>query len=331
MSLVIAKIIDGRIIIKSDSQLNNPNILKQNPTSTVLKVIVVSPTITVCFAGGVEFAHKAVREVFNKLKEVPDTPPIEIGLILKAYSEHDGQVDFILAVSEMSQSRLYKISDGLVITEMTSAWIGEHEGFALFQSLYIANQSHDLSHKAKCGHFSKAFKGVVSSRKIPSIDGFQIGIASSNINGKFKYSISGEIATPAQSVSADAEIQMVFGDSASGGYAVSQFATSEHDTPALAIHFSQLEMGILYIPSRSLDAIRIDKLNGLDFIEEVYQQYGIELQGLLIDLGHDKIINIGNVDFNYELAHSSDEPVVVTMNRTSGKGHQRGAQGKDQG
>jgi hypothetical protein len=43
MSLVIAKIIDGRIIIESDSQLSTSNSFKQNPISTVLKVIIVSP------------------------------------------------------------------------------------------------------------------------------------------------------------------------------------------------------------------------------------------------------------------------------------------------
>jgi hypothetical protein len=313
MSLVIAKIIDGRIIMESDSQLSTSNSFKQNPISTVLKVIIISPRVVVSFAGDVKSAHEALGEVFSMLRKNPETSPEDISsALLKVHLVHvhdGGSVDFILAISDMNNPKLYKTSMGETNLEANSAWIGDYDGFELFQNLYNTSPSDELDYPAKCRKFTKAFNGVISAREIPSVAGFNISVSSSGETGLFKYLISGEIGVPVQTIPAGTESRVAFGDAAMGGYSASIIASNADDTPAMAIYFEQLKFGLLFIPSYSLDAIRINELSGLDFIQEVCQEYGIELTGMLVDTENNQVANIGNSKIRIDYNITSDAPV----------------------
>jgi hypothetical protein len=108
------------------------------------------------------------------------------------------------------------------------------------------------------------------------------------------------------------------GSSGLGGYAVSNFTSSEHDSPAIAIYIAQLSLGLLYLPTRSMWVIRIEELHGLDFIQEVKRRYGIALCGLFIDLENNTLMNVGDRQIMFRCSHSSDNPVSVELVQVSG-------------
>jgi len=292
VSLVIAKIIGGRVRVESDSQSSSSDVTQQNPLDTVLKAVIVSSTVVVCFAGVIELAHEAIGKVRALLAETPEVAPDTLcSILLAAHLAHVNDIDFILAVSAGTAPCLFKISNGLNTKEEHSAWIGDDAGFAMFQSQYIQNQPHQHDFNAAHRHFTDSFSAVIKSRSIQSVGGFQITVASCIDSGLLKYLSRAGRTTPRQFVPyGGMPVPELYGEM-KDGYAYSILTSSEHDTPTVGIHIAQLRFGILHLPTHSMYPIQVRDLAPLDFLEDVLQKFDIRLCGIVVDVENGNVVS----------------------------------------
>lgn len=295
MSLVIAKIVDGRIRIESDSHLYNPPSQRQNPLDkknhldAILKVIIVSPRLTICFAGDVQNAHVAIGKIIRLVSERTIASREIAENVLKEHLRFNRSVDFILASTVSNILQIYRISDGTIASNLDSAWIGDPSGFELFQKHFHDQNTIQTASDSR-ERFAHAFDAVMNANQLNTVGSFKITISSDRENGIFKYLFSG-ISDVRIKVAEEDAGQQVFSDSASGGYTMVQVSTSRSDAPALAVFIYQIGAGLLFYPSCSLTAIRINHQSSIsEFIDEIRRQYGIELQGMIPTVDNKNVV-----------------------------------------
>lgn len=145
MTLVVGRITQGGIRVDSDSKITDTNIASNRNSvfSGLLKTIIINPSISVSYAGGVDTAQKAIEELYKLEKfEIGKVK----GLLLEIHSENDCDTDFLIASLE-NQPLLYKISENKIDVSNSVQWIGDIKGYNLFQKEFLSNfKSQDPKH-----------------------------------------------------------------------------------------------------------------------------------------------------------------------------------------
>ena len=144
MSFIYARNLKNKIYVFSDSKLSiSPEdkdrliktIGKENYNNVmslgVIKNVIINKNICVASAW--------ILEDFNKLLEMIDNNKLfkieEICLeALKIHCDKNGRTDFIVALSDTTDSKLYEIKNGS-IEEVQTSWLGIYECFKNFQRL----------------------------------------------------------------------------------------------------------------------------------------------------------------------------------------------------
>src|SRR5680860_814462 len=135
MTLVVGRICQESLRIESDSRITDPNIASNNNNifSGLLKSIVLNPSLSISYAGGVETAQKAIEIIYS-------LPILNITIVkaelLRIHRNSDMETDFLIASIE-NQPLLYKISEGKVDVSNSFQWIGDLEGFDYYQRQYL--------------------------------------------------------------------------------------------------------------------------------------------------------------------------------------------------
>jgi hypothetical protein len=175
MSLVIAKIIENKIYIESDSRVTDLSIVKNDPLCGVIKALVLNPFLTIAFAGDIMYAEKALERI-NK------NPNFNLDFVLQLLNhihlESNEKTDFIIASYINNTSRLFKISSRKVETDISTCWIGDNLAFSLFQENRLKNIKKGQS---ELDALRSGFKEVVNSEVIQTVGDYQISIMVSKI------------------------------------------------------------------------------------------------------------------------------------------------------
>lgn len=123
MTIVVARRFGERIIIASDTMVSGSHGASSNIIPGRLKAIVLSPIVSVAYAGLSLQAIDAIRGVKKVLDAGGDLSATE-ALLIAASARHPGELDFIIAAHENGPA-LRKVVDGQITNNLENAAIGE--------------------------------------------------------------------------------------------------------------------------------------------------------------------------------------------------------------
>jgi hypothetical protein len=125
MTFVAAKRFGDRVLIAADTMLSDPTGLPPDGIPGGLKAIILTPKVTVAFAGLVNPAIQAIKRAKEVLSAGGSVLDVEHGL-LSATRDHLGQLEFIIASHE-NVAALKRIWDGRISESLPEACIGQRD------------------------------------------------------------------------------------------------------------------------------------------------------------------------------------------------------------
>ncbi len=278
MTLIIARISQNFLRIDSDSKITDPLVAsnRNNIFSSLLKTIILNPTISVSYAGGVETAQKAIEELY-KLNDFNIN--VVKAELLKVNIDSQYETDFLIASLE-NRPLLYKISNGEINVSDQSQWIGDIDGFNLFQKNFIPNvKSTDGLHILSVQN--AAFKEVISCGSIESIGGFHVSVHSTTKGLEYEFKMTMSLGSMNVQLKSNEVFHLLGGNVENGSFATSYLISENPFNAAIAIHFPFGNFGTLYYPKLTREVILIKNANPLEFVDIVLKQYKIKLTGML--------------------------------------------------
>jgi len=307
MSLVVAKKIDNYLQIVSDSKLTAEEQIYGNPfLFGTLKTIITSVNTCISFAGlvekdGINYPKIAFEKIFDT-ESMPLTDILEILTDVQKQSKYE--TDFIVAHQNDDIIRLIKIQNGQLYEGYDTFWIGDIDGFNVFQTEFLNKSSDkDLTGEEKSSVMFDAFTQVINNATVKSVDGLLVSIF--NKNGYFEYleGINLDIHKKTTIKPKQSKV-LPFGEAEDGSFGIAYF-TNEKDNPfAIATYFPQGRMGVLYAPQLSLERILIKDVSDEEFVKIIKEKYKTELSGFIIDLKRGQARYLGKTRARFKVNYN---------------------------
>lgn len=282
MSLIIAYQQNNELYLIGDTKISSPidETLANNIGNNFLKIIIIHPQIAIAFAGGIEDAEAALKQI-NCNTDIDQIKSVLLSVHLNSFRDNFYSVEFILAIGRPS-FELIEFKNGKQII-CISSWIGSLKAFSLFQSFMIGNKrmianqfkvaepntsenyielsmefhvensilSSNENNKNYSDRYSKALnamKHVIESGEVPEVGGFYTPVAYKD--GEFHYIHYSTVFTSGQKIhlsNSHTATNISFGSPQVGAYAVTllEFINPKKDKIA-TFHFLHGELGIIY-------------------------------------------------------------------------------------
>jgi len=247
--------LNDKIITVSDTKLTYEHLDRNNPKDGTIKSIIITPQISVSYAGDIHFAELALKGIGTN----SDVDFIKRTL-LSFHISSDLNTDFILSKGGKTPC-LYVFKNG-EMTKATIDWIGSSEGFNRFQKAFndptngpiiegvnfnIIKMPDEFDHNFNevTEKMIFAMKEVIEDTTIPEVGGFFV--CTSFNEQKFKYiNYISLFRNPIEIKTFDESKGwnvIDFSSVKEGAFSVN-FLESESDT--LAIHFFHGNIGLIY-------------------------------------------------------------------------------------
>ena len=171
MSLVVGRIVDNKISIISDSKVTNKDFAKNSPLIGVLKTLILDPQTSLSYTGKIYYIEIALDNYLQmKAKTVDDV----LNMLLNVNIESNNETDFVLATIHNNIPKLYKISNGQIVRDISFFWIGDKKGYEIYQ-----REFHTLGEKSDkiVENMRTAFSTVIESPQVDTIGYFQISMS----------------------------------------------------------------------------------------------------------------------------------------------------------
>jgi hypothetical protein len=278
MTLVVGRITQESIRVDSDSKITDANIAPNRNYifSGLLKTIILNPLISVSYAGGVETAQTAIEQLYQLEKNDINTVK---NLLLDIHIRSNCETDFLIASLE-NQPLLYKISKKELDVSNTFQWIGDIEGFNLFQKEFFTNLKSQEPKHVFSTH-SNAFNKVIESANVESVGGFHITVHRSEYGLEYLFKMNLVMGQPQTQTLKKGYNHIPWGNAETGTFSSSYLKSENPMKPAIGIHFPIGNFGTLYYPKKSRNIIFYEKVNGFEFAEKVKNDFGIKLSGMI--------------------------------------------------
>ena len=265
MSFIYARNLKNKIYVFSDSKLSiSPEdkdrlikiIGKENYNNVmslgVIKNVIINKNICVASAG--------ILEDFNRLLEIIDNNKLfkieEICLeALKIHCDKNGRTDFIVALSDTTDSKLYEIKNGS-IDEVQTSWLGIYECFKNFQRLKeiekenIRLSDSDIEQLKKDRTFnleqrfeSIAFQKTVNSNIDDSVGGYVVECIGES--GSFQYTELFSTHVEKEQIVLPGNNVKIYDNVFDGGYSYCVYQSNNN----YKMYILQLGKGIIYEPN----------------------------------------------------------------------------------
>jgi hypothetical protein len=282
MTLVVARIDQENIYIESDSKITDDRLVRSDPLCGLLKTLILNPFVCVSFAGNVHYAELAITRFFEQSIEDINTL---LAMLRDTNVESGNATDFIVATIMGRVPRLFKISDGSVQQGIDNAWIGDHEGFQIYQRGFH-EQDDETPTKDK---MRQAFKAVIDDPQIESIGDFHMSTSLNHeINPNhpvFLHNHKIEInITELQHIEFERQGErqpIPLGTTEGGSHGISYLITVSPEFHGVAIHFTHGDFGVLFCPQISFAGVMLKDINGRDFVEKIKTDFDIPLRGFI--------------------------------------------------
>lgn len=271
MSLVVAKITPRGIRIVSDSKVTDPEAVKHGYLYGTIKAVIINQNLCICYAGKAGVGQVAIDSIRSHAKKIEGV----CQRLLDAHKEANEETDFIIAA--LKPTKLFKISNGDIQETDSSCWIGDSDGFNIFQKyLHQTNPSNipDSDYLTSI-KMETAMREVISEPSIPRVGEFSISVASTK-NG-FNYMLGQYRAAGflPQSIPSGVLTPIQFGNAASGGFSYHIMSPDNAGIGALGIYFPEGSFGAFFYPEKSWEPIIFRG----DFVLEIQKKYNVSLIG----------------------------------------------------
>jgi hypothetical protein len=287
MSLIVAQMTNDGPRIVSDTWISFPYDAKLNYKKGILKTVIITPEITICFAGNVKVGLGAMRQFANGIRA---GQPIDdlIPDLLGSESDHERYTEFIIANTK-ADSKLIRIRGQKIERELESAWIGDQNGFERFQeerNRLLDNLSLTLSQESDGSKMlmvmHDAMKAVIDDTAIESVNGFCVRARAKE--GKFNYLPSTflHVGRDFQITPGDDLISKMAQTVAEGGYSFSIVEPIDSGIPALGVNFPRAQIGMVYLPLEFDEVQVINNVSPRDFSKAVFERFGIVMSDPLL-------------------------------------------------
>lgn len=180
MTLIMARQLGDRIIMHSDSMISDPNAPRSDIIPGQLKAIVLTPQLSVAYAGLVQKALPTIREARRMARQGTTLRDV-VEYLRQATIAHSGAVDFLVA-AHYDEPVLYKIWRGNLASGADHPyWIGNRTTASAVQRAMQEQQVPADREWAEQEEFrsSLAFTNVIRESKIPGVGGFSFNLLGS--------------------------------------------------------------------------------------------------------------------------------------------------------
>lgn len=290
MTLIVAHKTDHDVFMVGDSRLTDEQ-EEFHPLKGTLKIQILSDNICVGFAGDIPCdCFKQLKLIFSADKSYDEL----VQNLLMLHKEHNGKIDFLISQSLPAPS-LIKISNAAIIPNLITAWIGEESAFREYQKYFLDKTppllpsaperpqlwilklpDHKHSEQSRFAKMCSAIQSVMANTTIKTVGDYLIPVASSAEG--FHYQPYCYVDAPEQEPGIGwTTVEM--GSNIEGGYAISALTPKEGGVPLFAIHFLQGGFFILFHYSKSYIPIIYKGFSHESFIEKIYEEYEILLEG----------------------------------------------------
>jgi len=274
MSLVVARIFNGQFEIHSDSRLTRQADLHPSQLTGILKTVLFDSKTCISFAGGVDDATEALSKVFE-FDDLPISNLIEI--LLGANIKSINQTDFIVASILTGDSKLYKITNGKVETELQSAWIGDYEAFNYFQSKLLELPGKDRTRTS----IGDSFKQVLNNGNFPTVGDYHIHVVARGNRFEYNHSISINLGPQTLTLQPNVLKTLPDGTAGNGSFSMNYMVSNDEGKQAVGVHYGHGRFGVLLYPRCSLSPKVIRDVSCSEFACAVQKQFGVALTGIL--------------------------------------------------
>jgi hypothetical protein len=292
VTLVVARLTPLGVRLAADMRITDPDDAgPRGFLGAALKLILLSPTLCIGYAGRQTPALKAIRQVASEGLDADEATV----LILDAHLRSEQAAEFLIA--SLRPSALVVVQGGGAAAR-EAGWIGDHAAFTEYQRFYLQERviwprdyydsderAGDMEIAARMTDGMEAVvngpslvrDGETTTVSIPEGGSHEnVGEGIVNVvpraeDNLFKYSVFGRFTASR------------FGSDA---FQYSSLASDEPGVGAIGLYFDQAQLGLLYAPLLLDDPELLDNpqrypsQSKAAFVEHVHQQYGISLQGL---------------------------------------------------
>jgi hypothetical protein len=282
MSLIVAHCSPRGIKAVSDTRLNDPiSGLPCSHFEGTLKLFVLSERLAFGFAGDPTHAWRALETCQSTL--IDNLEPRELVQILREAEAASTHATEFLALSIKPTQRLYKISDGKMTESDHQLWIGDIDGFDLYQKYF-----HEALSKVPAEYRSSpdmwrnnmedAMEAVIESSEVPTVGDFLVPVSSDD--GSLHYVSHARIRFyPTDLDTGGGWTAMRAGTVQEGSYSATMLTVTDRKIPAVGFHFFEAKLGVLFHPQQLPKPAIFREVDVEGFIRQVAEHYGIEFQG----------------------------------------------------
>jgi hypothetical protein len=279
MTLVVAERTPDGIRLVGESRLTAP---AASPTLTprlrggnrylegAMKIVALHPALCVGFAGNVDLAQDAIRQLPVKRKSSFALDQVTHRLVNRSHA--DG-TDFIVA-SLVPTPSLAKIRDGALAEGGDLYAIGDEAAIDGFASYFYGPDCHR--------DIGIALRRLIDDEVYESAGDLYVEIKT--VDDGFRYAVLGMISHTTR-VGPGESVDPEWAGAASGAYFQQTFRPSEPGVGAIGVYFPQGQLGALYYPAKARRAIPYLGVTDPEFRDAVRRDHGIELVGSRIAPG----------------------------------------------
>jgi len=278
VSLIVAQATEYGPRITSDIQVDRWDGRRAALTDGTLKAIVLSQSVTICFAGLVEQGLAAVREFaagLNVGRAVDDLLPS-----LNRVSA-TGAVDFIVARRHRIE-QLTRITERGIEGRLPITWIGDQNGFEQFQRArsrvrpegQITNRPSSIMHELRA-----AMKAVIDDEAVEAVGGFEIAVA--NTGAGFEY-LGSVYVHPGRDFTIPSAVDdltpYMIQSAEEGGYTACLVEPVLAGVPAAALYFPTGGIVMMFLPLQFDTAQVVTDVRPTEFTSIVQDRFGIAMK-----------------------------------------------------
>lgn len=298
MTLVVSKIINGKFINISDSQIMEyvfkPN-LQPNPESFngVVKTVIIHSRLCISYAGNVFYANKVLKEIL----ELHDFTLCEINiLLLRSNCESNHQTIYLAAyIAKNERIQQSMITQGQVV-DFTDRliFLGDPKAYKVFENKLNELKASGDKKEEDC--MKEAFDNVIKDKTVESVDHFKIVVTNQDGPNKvadtFEYNIHFEShSTKPVTVKfkkAGEYVDIPMNPSNEGFKGTSMFVSRINTMFGFAIYDLEKESGVLFCPQLKIGIEHFKIIKGKTikatykkFLDTIYEKYKLPLEGFV--------------------------------------------------
>jgi len=319
MSIVVARQDGNEIAIMSDTKLTYPNheikSQKTNPSEGIIKTVILSPNQCISFAGVVEFAEAALKEVGYS-----GTDEQIIEILTHHHKQSNFETEFLYCTG--SPPLIYQIKEN-EIGPVKNCYLGEKAAFEIFQAFMFGHQSRKIDAHANVqqtiqelnnsreskieikdfflsvspsisstilSKMMSAMDYVIEMGNVASVGGFKVCVF---YNDKFEYKHYNNIYRGYFELKGTGAHVLGHGNASEGGYSINFFDGSL-DYKTVALHIKQANIGIVYHRENAgLHRPTIFKGDEIDFADNVLSKFKVPVRLMTEDRAN-KYFNDGH-------------------------------------